>query len=124
MNPEIKAEWVADLRSGEYKQATGALREGDGYCCLGVLVDIWAKKNDCDWEPDPAKFSCRYSIKPDGELLPIEDVLPDVIAKWAGLDCDDPRVRTSVRGEVAISYINDVMGYTFNQIADLIEEQF
>jgi hypothetical protein len=39
MDAELKAKWVAALRSGEYRQATGLLYWGnpDAYCCLGVL---------------------------------------------------------------------------------------
>lgn len=37
MDAKLKAEWIAALRSGQYKQAREALRDGDGYCCLGVL---------------------------------------------------------------------------------------
>ena len=31
---------VAALRSGKYKQCTGALRKDDGFCCLGVACDV------------------------------------------------------------------------------------
>jgi len=42
MNPEIKTKWVTALRSGEYKQTKGKLREygRKRFCCLGVLADI------------------------------------------------------------------------------------
>lgn len=29
--------WAEELESGKWKQGTGALREKDKYCCLGVL---------------------------------------------------------------------------------------
>ena len=35
--------WVEALRSGDYKQAEGALSRGDSYCCLGVACDIYRK---------------------------------------------------------------------------------
>ncbi len=46
LTQEVKDKWLADLRSGEFKQATGQLRSwgrtsdgfADTYCCLGVLV--------------------------------------------------------------------------------------
>ena len=37
---ELRDEWVAALRSGDYPQGQGALKTADGYCCLGVLCDI------------------------------------------------------------------------------------
>lgn len=40
MNPELKAKWVAALRSGQYKQTCEFLRDSKGYCCLGVLAEI------------------------------------------------------------------------------------
>ena len=42
MNPELKARWIAALRSGDYKQGTEALYspEMDAYCCLGVLAEL------------------------------------------------------------------------------------
>lgn len=44
--------WVAALKSGEYKQDTGQLCSDNGYCCLGVLCDIYDKEDDqpIDWE--------------------------------------------------------------------------
>lgn len=37
----MKREWVAALRSGEYRQARESLCTLDGaMCCLGVLIDI------------------------------------------------------------------------------------
>jgi hypothetical protein len=36
----LKQRWVEALRSGEYEQGAGALRNGDKFCCLGVLCDI------------------------------------------------------------------------------------
>lgn len=42
MNPELKAKWVAALRSGKYNQGTGCLYSNfkNVYCCLGVLSAI------------------------------------------------------------------------------------
>lgn len=40
MDVELKAKWVAALRSGEYQQITGQLRGGGGYCCLGVFCIV------------------------------------------------------------------------------------
>lgn len=42
MDAQIKAKWVAALRSGEVKQARRCMKtEGDtAYCCLGVLEYI------------------------------------------------------------------------------------
>jgi hypothetical protein len=53
MNAELKAKWVAALRSGVFNQCRGALQERDketdkvvGNCCLGVLNVIRGVSND------------------------------------------------------------------------------
>lgn len=42
--PSIKQQWIAALRSGEYKQGVGTLKkeseDGSRYCCIGVLGEI------------------------------------------------------------------------------------
>ena len=41
MAPELKAQWIAALRSGEYTQGRHALNPAPGYyCCLGVLCMV------------------------------------------------------------------------------------
>lgn len=48
MNPELKAKWIAALRSGNYAQCRAALKDRIdhknpghyGYCCLGVLLAV------------------------------------------------------------------------------------
>jgi hypothetical protein len=48
MKESLKKEWIAALRSGEYKQGEGFLHTADTeeFCCLGVLCDIAI---DGDW---------------------------------------------------------------------------
>jgi hypothetical protein len=40
MDPDLKAKWVAALRSGRFRQARMKLRSEDGFCCLGVLCVV------------------------------------------------------------------------------------
>jgi hypothetical protein len=40
MKAELKAQWVAALRSGDYKQGRYRLQEADGFCCMGVLCVV------------------------------------------------------------------------------------
>lgn len=40
VNVDLANRWIEALESGEYLQATGALRVGDSMCCLGVLCEI------------------------------------------------------------------------------------
>lgn len=50
LDADLKAKWVAALRSGEYRQAKNALKTADGYCCLGVLCDIQGADFDAIFE--------------------------------------------------------------------------
>ncbi len=43
MDPTIKSRWIRALISDEYIQGKGQLREGNSFCCLGVLCDIYDK---------------------------------------------------------------------------------
>lgn len=61
MDQELKAKWVAALRSGKYKQAKGTLNDcGGGYCCLGVLLDVSGRG---DWRGP------SYEIEADEESI-------------------------------------------------------
>lgn len=40
MNPELKTNWIAALRSGDYTQTTSAIKDERGHCCLGVLAEL------------------------------------------------------------------------------------
>lgn len=41
MDKDLKARWVAALRSGEYTQGRARLRSAvNTYCCLGVLCEV------------------------------------------------------------------------------------
>lgn len=45
MQPELKAKWVAALRSGEFKQGKERLEKDGRFCCLGVLNRIQGNEN-------------------------------------------------------------------------------
>lgn len=55
LDPEVKAQWVAALRSGEYQQGKLCLRNKDNcYCCLGVLANLidpaaWSQPLENEW---------------------------------------------------------------------------
>jgi len=41
MNQEIKQRWIKKLRDPEMKQVKTYLKTYDGYCCLGVLCEVY-----------------------------------------------------------------------------------
>lgn len=121
MNPEIREQWCKALRSGEYKQTTGALRRlpepssPPGHCCLGVLTDLYVKAT--------GKTKTTYSYRYNGEDMDIWDDpgLPIVVMEWAGLSSDNPTLyRAGGSCATAIEW-NDERGADFQQIADMID---
>ena len=128
MNPEIKAKWLAALRSGEYKQGQGTLRCGDSFCCLGVLSDLHAKETGVGrWKMVGGdEDSIQYEYIPTKEALWGDMDLPPVdVRDWAGLDGCNPTVAVEDDGEQVftdIAELNDG-GLSFAVIADLIEQR-
>ena len=104
MNHEIKAKWVAALRSGEYKQGQRYLRVDDTFCCLGVLCDLHAKATGGEWEG----FAYFDAI----------EVPPAPVYEWAGIDDQ----RTGPGAPNNLAYAND-HGKAFAEIADIIERE-
>lgn len=116
MVQEIKEKWLDALRSGKYKQGTNKLRTlSDGYCCLGVLCDIYHKEtHEGSWKESDFSYEFINENKPNVTVY-----LPEYIAKWAGLSGTDPRIKS--KHNHPISYIND-KGNSFIEIAELIEK--
>lgn len=116
MNQDIKQQWLAALRSGEYTQGRGLLRPTeDTYCCLGVLCDLHAKATGEIWIDD------RYFDQ--------SEALPTIVQQWAGLSdwCPDIPLRPG-QGVATLAEFNDgrsdydLRPHTFAEIADLIEQ--
>lgn len=108
MNPEIKAQWVAALRSGEYEQCREALRSRDGFCCLGVLCDLYSNAHNAEWN--------------DRELRRGDDEMPSArVYEWAGLPSAAMVEIDARRG--SLTYHNDISGRSFAEIAAAIEAQ-
>ena len=111
MNPKIKERWLEALRNGDYEQGKRRLKQGDNYCCLGVLCDILKDEVGGKWVnnrfevEDKIRFGC----------------LPDKVVNYCQLDYKLPLVKID-NNEISLSELNDT-GYTFNEIADIIEEQ-
>ena len=119
MNPDIKTQWVAALRSGNYEQGRRYLRWGEGFCCLGVLCDLAAKAGAASWEPPGLSNSCEIVQACGGAV----SVLPYAVKRWAGLQDADPSVTVDGVEEITLSRANDVLLLEFPAIADLIEAQ-
>jgi hypothetical protein len=114
MNPEIKARWLAALRSGLYPQTRVTLRDVDGYCCLGVLCNLHAHATGESWHIDG---------KDDYSYLLESTVLPPVVVEWAGLPDSNPAIILPSGRATCLAQANDGL-YTFAHIADLIDAQY
>lgn len=92
---EFKQKWVLALRSGNYRQGQGYLHNSGYYCCLGVAARC---------------AGVSRAEMGDCEFIPKSCVLvPEILWGMSGLPNDLIRM-------------NDKLGWTFNQIADWIEE--
>jgi hypothetical protein len=104
MNIEIKSKWIEALRSGDYPQGIGWLKDDSGrFCCLGVLCDVVDPENREKWIG--------------------ETILPSSVSVEADLE-QTGRLKRSVGAFDRLVDLNDTAGFNFNQIANVIEEQF
>lgn len=115
MDPAIKAEWVAALRSGRYQQGMGSLERRGAYCCLGVLCELGVKRGEVEYRED----SFRGLYDDGGEFPSVK------FAKRVGLPSVYGTFWMPVGGgeckEFDLSELNDTGQFSFDQIADLIE---
>lgn len=102
MNQEAKEIWVRALRSGEYEQMKHHLANNSHtkHCCLGVLCEEYTKINEA------------FCYQESGYYL------PDEVRDWAGLTFGNPQIASGCK---TATYCNDMLNYSFSEIADLIE---
>ena len=117
MNPKVKEFWVKALRSGKYKQTRNVLADNKGFCCLGVLCDLY--------QPEYWTYRSYDESLDHLTFLNETEVLPKEVAEWAGLNgdsWDNPNVIYKNK-PTYLATLNDTEKLTFNQTADIIEEQ-
>lgn len=103
MNPKIQKDFLEALRSEKYKQCFGQLRKDNSFCPTGILVDLYLKETNQNWN------------KYDSEIRE----LPKEVSDWA--ECSF-MLRLNVPKMTRISYYNDIEKMTFEQIAELVEK--
>lgn len=149
MKPEVKEQWVTALRSGDFLQITGALKQlkainenSDdkrvGYCCLGVLCEVAVKNNviPAGVQPHVTEKWVDATYNPDTDeritpghwvQLPEEEQIPKGFWNFDG-GSDMPGGETlgwsGLPHEIAkfLAHKND-NGATFGEIADFIERE-
>lgn len=117
MNSQIKQKWLDALRSGQYEQTRGNLRNKQGFCCLGVLCDLYSKETQTEWGNESLDFRGVKAFL--GEYA----TLPGEVMKWAGLEESNPTFKVDEFScHVSLACLNDY-GDDFEKIAKVIEEQ-
>ena|ERR1044072_3312431 len=120
MNEEIKAQWLAALRSGEYQQGHSWLRTGDSYCCLGILCELHRKATGKGEWSKCEIFTYRV------ETWASSTNLPTPVSEWAEVDYHNPIIQgitlaTYNDGEEGDEDDAPIRPHTFAEIADLID---
>lgn len=106
-------EWINALRNSGYEQGCGMLRSSENkFCCLGVAADIYAKHDNLEWVYNPEPGNHNFHMHWE-RGLPTYTTLPASIAKAFGLERSDMD---------KLITMNDDQGYSFDQIADWLEE--
>jgi hypothetical protein len=121
---EFGKAWVKALRSGEYKQTTGALlrvgdRDGDKnydtFCCLGVAFDLLALESPRTYYWDNDSACHKKEAFADGNLTSARP--PKWLYKWLTAD-----VPNSDDRETRLIELNDSGKKGFKAIATYIEK--
>lgn len=106
LKSELVRKWIEALRSGKYQQGTMSLRSEFGYCCLVVLEDINRENSGFDWCQRYEEHG-YYFISDEKDILTklTASLLPKYIYQRE------------------LIHMNDTDGYSFDKIADYIENQ-
>ena len=108
-----KEEWLKALRSGEYKQARGDLKQSDSYTALGVLCDLYRKEMkkthqmmmDRGLAPKGPVMFENPNLRMHGGTLPLN------VEVWSGLD-DNPFSGNKIMDKNDIERLSFCLLYT------------
>jgi hypothetical protein len=112
MHKEIADKWVTALRSGQYRKTTGKLcrvanNGNKGWCCLGVLTDLYNNEHKQDQDRVGGGF------------------LSTTVENWSGMCSWDGKLRYN-KYFTSLSKLNDCKKSkrSFKRIADIIEKNW
>ena len=120
MTPELKAAWLADLRSGKHPQAKGGLRTEDGFCCLGRLCDAAG----ATWTRVARRGFSFYYCEYGTDSLATEEILNEL-----GISEEIMNVAMTMNDGISLHHYNiELPGFerrvhSFEEIADWLERQ-
>lgn len=109
--------WADALRSNQYKQGAGALRqldvanpgEPDLFCCLGVACDLFIKAGGKLNADEPEDWTTMWNYGGHTACLPL------AVRDWIGVNGNG-----TMADGVCLTNLND-RGMSFSDIADVIE---
>ena len=106
MREYVKNKWVAALKSGKYKQGCCHLRGPTGYCCLGVLCEVFMDEgNELD-----VRTTQNSVVEYNGQT----SYPPKKVREWAGICHVSGRASSA---DYCVAAIND----TTDSFTDAIE---
>lgn len=112
MDDKLKKKWIDALRSGKYKQTTGALRRQSdnevGYCCLGVLCEVAGLERIGNY------YSSRH-FRMEGSITDTS-----LQREW-GLDKKVVHLGENAELQDKLVALNDDSEKSFEQIANYLE---
>ena len=119
MNVEVKTELVKRLRSGNYRQGNNYLNKAGKFCCLGVLCEIAVENGICERKIDDDYFSNGATYIDDTTSQYGASGVPSrKVTCWAFNEIFIPKDKL---GQSLVT-MNDTLKWSFEQIADFIEE--
>lgn len=116
MLTEPVKQFLEALRSGKYKQIQGVLKNGEGYCCLGVAAELFLPEGGKIEEKDEI-FQFSGSSGNEAATAHLPQYAIDALGtySWSGA----PRGTTLTTP--SMMRMNDKFGWSFTQIADFLE---
>lgn len=100
MDKQIKECWIAALESGVYPKGKSALMNDiGGFCCLGVLCDLYAKEHDAGWTSD------GFGLTIEGTTKGPDSLVPDEVRAWAGIKDEETEIHAFLPKSLAV--LND-----------------
>lgn len=120
---EARQKWVEALRSSEFGQCVGQLRENDEFCCLGVGCEVFRRAEGLGEWVETAGDVKNFSIFHKTE----SGCLPGIVKDWLGLAEDSGDlidvldVDEDFSNDYSLIDLNDNDRLNFDQIADVID---
>ena len=125
MNKDIAEKWAVLLESNEFAQSSGKLRRTEGYCCLGVLCELYRRETgqgmwvECEGD-NTGMYDFQWLNNQRRTDVPAT-LLPPVVQAWAGMRDNAGSMAERSLNKTPLYRSNDDK-VPFKQIAYIIRE--